>query len=76
MMHGYTNIKFISTKQAKGVHSYKNTTRRLYRTIAAVWCNKICRDKQLTLNYIAIKINGSNQQCTNTLQAATRFRLN
>ena len=24
-MHGHTNIKFTSAKQAKGIHSYKNT---------------------------------------------------
>jgi len=32
--------------------------------------------EQLTPNYISIKINGKNQQCQKTIQAATRFRLN
>ena len=62
VMHAHTNTKFISAKQAKGIQSYKNTKRRLYGTIAAIWYNKICRDKQLSPNYIAIKINGSNRQ--------------
>jgi hypothetical protein len=73
MMHGHANIKFISTKQAKGIHPRRNT-KRLYGTIAAVWYNNVCRDKQLTPNYIVIKINGNNRQCTNTLRAATHFR--
>jgi len=44
-MHGQTNIKFTSAKQAKEIHSYKNTKRRLYKTIAAIHVcyNKICR---------------------------------
>ena len=37
--------------------------------------NKTCRNKQLTANYIAIKVNGKNRQCSNTIRAATRFRL-
>jgi len=55
VMHGHTNIKFIKAKQAKGIHLYKNIKRKLYRTNAAVWYNKTCRDKQLTPNYISIK---------------------
>jgi len=43
--------------QAKGIHTYKNIKRKLYRTIAAIWNNKNCRDKKLTSNYVAIKIN-------------------
>ena len=72
-MQGHTNIRFLSAKQAKGINSYKNTKRRLYRTTAAIWYSKICEDRQVTPNYIAFKINGSNRQCTNT---ATHFRLN
>ena len=34
----------------------------MYKTIAAVWYNKICTDKQLTPNHISIKIYGSNRQ--------------
>jgi len=60
-MHGHTNIKFISAKQAKRIHSYKNTKIRMYRIFAAIWYNKICKEKQLTPNYIAVKTNGSNR---------------
>jgi len=68
-MHGYTNAKFINAKQAKGIYLYRNIKRKLYRTIAAIWSicyNKTCMHKQLAPNYIAIKINGKNQQCANT----------
>jgi hypothetical membrane protein len=57
-MHGSMNIKFINAKQATEIHAYKNTKRKLYKTKAAIWFNKTCRDKQLTTNYINIKING------------------
>jgi len=48
----------------------------MYKPNASIWYNKTCRDKKLTPNYTAIKINGNNRQCTNTLRAATWFRLN
>jgi len=50
-MHGSINIKFINAKQATETHAYKNTKRKLYKTNAAIWFNKTCRDKQLTPNY-------------------------
>ena len=61
------NIKFIKAKQATEIHAYKNTKRKVYKTNAAIWFNKTCRDKQLTPNYINIKINGNNRQCNNTI---------
>jgi hypothetical protein len=74
-MHGHT-IKFINAKQVKGMNSSTNIKRKPYKTNAAIWYNKTCRDKQLTLNYISIKNNGSNRHCANTLRAAKRFGLN
>jgi hypothetical protein len=56
-IHGSMNIKFINTKQATEIHAYKNTKRKLYKTNAAIWFNKTCRDIELTPNYINIKIN-------------------
>jgi len=56
-MHGSMNIKFINAKQATEIHAYKNIKRKLYKTNAAIWFNKTCRVKQLTPNYINIKIN-------------------
>ena len=38
-MHGTMNIKFIDAKQAKEVHLYQNTKRKLYKTTAAIWYN-------------------------------------
>ena len=49
---------------------------KLYRTNAAIWYNKICRQKQLTPTYINIRIDGKNQQCQRTHKAAIRFRMN
>jgi len=62
-MHGSMHIKFINAKQATEIHAYKNIKRKLYKTNAAVWFNKTWRVKQLTPNYINIKINGNNRQC-------------
>ena len=67
-MHGRTKLKFSDTKQARDIYNYKNIKRKLYRTNAAIWYNKICRQKQLTPAYINIRIKGKNQQCQNTLR--------
>jgi hypothetical protein len=76
MMHGLTNPKFISANQAGVIHAYRNVKRKLHKTMAAIWFNKTCRDKELRPNYINIKINGNNRQCNNTMKAAVRFRIN
>jgi len=49
------NVKFINAKQANEAYQYKNIKRKQYKTNAAIWCNKICRQKQLTAKYISIK---------------------
>ena len=51
MMLGTTNIKFIDAQQAKLAYQYKNTKRKLYKTNAAIWYNKTCRQKRLTPKY-------------------------
>jgi hypothetical protein len=38
------NVKFIHAKQAKEIHQYQNTKRKLYRTNAAIWYNKTRRE--------------------------------
>ena len=66
-MLGTTNIKFIDAQQAKLAYQYKNTKRELYKTNAAIWYNKICRQRRLTPKYVNIRINGNNQnkaRCT------------
>ena len=42
-MLGTTNIKFVDAQQAKLAYQYKNTKGKLYKTNAAIWFNKICR---------------------------------
>ena len=49
MMHGLTNPKFIHDKQAGDIYAYRNVKRKLHKTIAAIWFNKICRVKKKLL---------------------------
>ena len=58
-MHGIINIKYIEAKQARAIFHFKNTKRKLYRTNAAIWYNKTCKQSHLTPDYIKIKINGT-----------------
>ena len=62
-MHGTMNLKFSEAKQAKEIYQYKNSKRKLYKTNASIWYNKICRLKRLTPTYINIHIYGNNKQC-------------
>ena len=75
-MYGTMNIKFSNAKQAVEVLQYKNTKRKMYRTNAAIWYNKTCRQKKLTPAYVNIHINGTNQQCQRTLRTAKQYRIN
>ena len=56
-MHGAA-IKVINAQKAKRNNIYKNTKLKLLKTKAAIWFNKICRDRQLKPKYISFKING------------------
>jgi hypothetical protein len=49
------SYRFVDSFRA-GPYQYRNTREKLYKTSAAMWYNKICREKQLTPNYISIKI--------------------
>ena len=44
-MHGSTKLKFSDAKQVREIYNYKNIKRKLYGTNAAIWYNKICRQK-------------------------------
>ena len=48
MMHGSTKLKFSDAKQAREIYKYKNIKIKLYRTNAAIWYNKICRQTTIT----------------------------
>jgi hypothetical protein len=71
-MHGAT-IEIINAQQARLNNIYKNTKLKLLKTNAAIWFNKICRDRQLKLKYISFKINGRKQQDKRTTTNAIRF---
>jgi len=74
-MHGET-LKFVNARQAKPYNIYKNTKLKLLKTNAAIWFNKICRDRQLQPRYINIKIKGRKQQDMKTAANAIRFHIN
>jgi len=75
-MYGTMNLKFINAKQAGEVYEYRNTKQKLHRTIAAIWYNKACRDRNIKSNYVNIRIKGNNKQCKNTKKTAIRTRIN
>ena len=64
-------IKYIEAKQARAIYHFKNTKRKLYRTNAAIWYNKTCKQSQLTPDYIKIKINGKNLRCQISILSIT-----
>jgi hypothetical protein len=76
MIHSQQNIKFVSAQQAKQIYQYRNTKEKLHKTNAAVWFNKACKYKQLTPNYISVKIKGNNPQYRKTIKAAILYCLN
>jgi hypothetical protein len=47
-------IKFINAKQAKEKYQYRNIKTKLYKGNAAIWYNKILREKQRAPKYISI----------------------
>jgi len=59
MMHGQPNIKICIAKQEKQIFQYKKIKIKLYKNNAAISYNKTCRIKQLTPNYINIRVKGS-----------------
>ena len=74
-MHGSNNVKFANAEQTKQIHQEKETKEKLHKTNAAIWYNRTSRQKQLTQNYISIKVKGKNRQCLKTIQAATQHAL-
>jgi hypothetical protein len=75
-MHGLTNLKICIAKQAKQIFHYKKIKIKLYKNNVAIWFNKTCRIKQLTPNYIKIRINGNSTRAQRTENIAIRHRIN
>jgi len=75
-MHGLTNLKICVAKQAKLIFQYKKIKIKLHKINAAIWFNKTCRIKQLTPNYIKIRIKGNNTRAQRTENIAIRHRIN
>jgi len=76
MMHGQPNIKICIAKQAKQILQYQKIKIKLYKNNAAIWYNKTCWIKQLTPNYINIRVNGNNTRFQKTKNTAIRYRIN
>ena len=62
-----------NAQRAKHTYKYKNIKEKLYKCNAAIWYNKSCKQKQLTL---ATQPSVNNPQCRKTIKAATHYRLN
>jgi hypothetical protein len=58
---------FINAKQATEIHAYKHTKRKLYKTNAAIWFNKTCKDKQLNKLFYLIAV--CKPEAANTVRA-------
>ena len=72
-MHGQQHVKICTAKQAKDIHRYKTTKIKLCRTNAAIWFNKTRRVKQLTPNYINIKVKSNNIRAERTKESFTNL---
>jgi hypothetical protein len=55
---------------------FKNINSRLYKTNAAIWYSKTCKDKKMTPNYMHIRVNGNNTCSKVARNKAIRHRLN
>jgi hypothetical protein len=65
-MCGAMNVKCVNAEQAGGIYKFRNIKQKLHKTIAAIWYNKTCREKNIKPNYINIRINGNNKRPRNT----------
>ena len=65
--HRHTSLFFISCFQLNALVYYMS----LYS-----WFNKTCRFKQLTPNYINIRVSGNNPKSERTKKSAIRYRIN
>jgi hypothetical protein len=75
-MHGEIRIKFVDAKQAKCIHNYRNIKKKLQRSNASIWFNKVRRSEHLEPKYIEIKINGNSERSHITRKAAIKYRIN
>jgi hypothetical protein len=44
-------------QEAREIYQYKDIRVKLHKTNAAIWFNEMCRQLQITPNYISIKVN-------------------
>jgi hypothetical protein len=62
-------------KQKRSTSTKKLESSYIYKTNAAIWYNKMCKQLHLTPTYFSIKMSGSNCQSHNTLKAVIQFRI-
>jgi hypothetical protein len=75
-MHGDNNVKFISAQQAKTVYQHQNIRKKLLKTNASMWFNKVCHAENLQPKYIDFKTNTFNKRNHSTKQIAVKHRIN
>ena len=75
-MYGTHRFKIIHAQQARIFNSYKNVEKKLQNADASIWFNKLCTEKNLTPQYVHIRVNGNNVQSINTKLTALKYRLN
>ena len=68
--------RLFGAQVTKQVYQYKNIKIKLCKNNAAIWYNKICSIKQLTPNYVNIRVNDNNPRCQRAKNAAIRYRIN
>ena len=69
-------FKIIDASQARLVYQYINIKRKLLRTNAHIWFNRMCKSKNITPNYARQKIKGSTYAAKLTQKQLTKLRIN
>lgn len=72
-------MKFINAiwaSQAKILNKFTNTIRKLYKTIANLYFNKTCKEKNLIPNYINVKTNTKTRNALESVTIAQKTWLN
>jgi len=66
-----SNFKTVNAQQADDIHHYKNIKEKLYKTNAAILCNKLCRTHRLTPNCVPNTVSGTSDRPTSSTTSAS-----
>jgi hypothetical protein len=65
----------MNANQAKLVHQYINTRRRLLKTNAHIWFNRTCQIKHIVPKYAKINMKGTNKAVQQTQWQIRKLRI-